>query len=179
MKTRKCKFCGNDLEGYRSRRYHPECYKKHKRIITNIYVQGKQSDFDAEYARLKAGKTCVCCGKETTGKYCYDCRVDQRKAYKIKYRETHKRTNPDRPCACCGKDTKYKYCSECRPMVKKIFMRVLWETYRTKRQRGVEVYNRKSIDGEILVSDAMFETDLCDMDCARCKYADCILPEEI
>ena len=183
MNARKCKFCGNDLDGYRSRRYHPECYKKHKRILTNIYVQGKQDNFDAEYARLKAGKTCVCCGKETSGKYCDEHRQEKRKEYQRKYFEAnkskYKRTKPDKPCACCGKATKYKYCAECRPMVKKIFMRVLWETYRIKRQRGPEVYNRKSIDGEILVSDYMFETDLCDMDCARCKFEDCILPEEI
>lgn len=140
MNTRKCKFCGNDLDGYRSRRYHPECYKKHKRILTNIYVQGKQGDFDAEYARLKAGKTCACCGAE------------------IEISRT--------------------YCDDCKSVQRKVYHRVHWETYKIKIKSGAEVYNRKSVDGEILVSDATFETDLCDMDCARCKYADCILPED-
>ena len=31
---------------------------------------------------------------------------------------------------------------------------------------------------QINASDIIFRTNLCDQDCANCKYNDCILPEE-
>lgn len=65
-------------------------------------------------------------------------------------------------------------------IAKAVYNRVYSQDARkARRKHDAQKQSEIVIDGEILVSDATFETDLCDMDCARCKYADCILPEEI
>ena len=73
-----------------------------------------------------------------------------------------------------------KYCDSCGMISKAIYNRVYAQDARkARRKHDAQKQSEIVIDIEILVSDAIFDTNLCDMDCARCKYADCILPEEI
>ena len=77
-------------------------------------------------------------------------------------------------CICCGNDIDMsagnkKYCSLCRVNSKKIYDR---EFIKFKRSPIKNI-----VDNEMLLSDHLFTTLLCNQDCENCKHPDCILPE--
>jgi len=73
-------------------------------------------------------------------------------------------------CICCHEKIESGfYCAECKAIKNKVYTRVSDEKRRDCRE--------KRIDNSIIASDVMFVSKVCDMDCAHCKYQDCILPE--
>jgi phage FluMu protein Com len=78
-------------------------------------------------------------------------------------------------CRACNKTfwslkTSAILCPSCKKIHKKIDMRVYLET---KKHHQFE-----NVIDSVNVSDFKFSTDLCDMNCDKCKFDDCVLPEE-
>ena len=72
-------------------------------------------------------------------------------------------------CVCCNKSfwsmrSDAKYCAECKKIVKHVEIKA--------------IRSKLTVDDSIAVSDFLFDTDKCNMDCLNCKFNDCILPED-
>jgi len=108
-------------------------------------------------------KTCACGWKFLTIgdndiELCPQCRVKTKYSF----------------CECCGKENKHyhnkrKRCDKCSAITKYIYNR---EDYLLKK-----LPIKNIVDNEMLLSDHLFTTLLCNQDCENCKHPDCILPE--